>query len=199
LDWSDRLSSLQITWNHAAANDRSTSPFISSINRTHCPLQEPRQALSSGWYSHKTSGAALTYQIVLSIRESKLLSVVGPYQASVPDITVFKCPNGVYDLISNYNRLIGYKGCKVSDDKISIPNPNDSKEVTDFKKRVRARHETLNSRLKIFNVLTTLFRHFDSGNYIQGNYIDHEKVFKSVCVLVKYNLIDNPLFDANTD
>jgi hypothetical protein len=110
------------------------SSFIVSVKGDHFHLQDPCQAPNSGWYCHNTSRASLTYQIVPSLCESKILSVVGPCQASLSDITVFRCPNRVFDLIPNCKLLIGDKGYQGSPDKISIPNPNDSTEVADFKK-----------------------------------------------------------------
>jgi DDE superfamily endonuclease len=98
----------QITWDTATANDPNTSLYVGSIDGTHCPIEEPRQR--PDWYSHKIHRSALTYQIVASIQESKILSIKGPYPAGMPDISVFKLRDGVLSLIPANKRLIDDKG-----------------------------------------------------------------------------------------
>jgi hypothetical protein len=70
----------KITW------DVSNQILFGSIDGTHCPIQEPRRAPSSIWYSHKFNGPGLTYQIVLSTCEDKVLSAVGPFPAGESDL-----------------------------------------------------------------------------------------------------------------
>jgi hypothetical protein len=81
----------------------------------------------------------------------------------------------------------GYKSKdKAERDLFSIPNLHDSKELSNFKSRVRLRQETFNGRLKCFNSLSSTFRHgFDT----------HQHVFEAVVVTVQYQM-DNgsPIF-----
>jgi DDE superfamily endonuclease len=145
--------------------------FIGSIDGTHCPIEEPHQKPDPIWYSHKFNGPGLAYQIVVSVQESKILSITGPYMAGEQDITIFRKQDGISHLSSH-----------------------DSEEAKNYKKRVRARHETLNKRLKDSKSLGTPFRHFDSRRYTLDNFDDHKYVFFSVCVLVQYDLQYQPLF-----
>jgi hypothetical protein len=67
----------------------------------------------------------------------------------------------------------------------------DSKEVKQFKNRVRARHESFNGRIKVFNILSGTFR------VVQDKKQKHKTVFEAVCILCQYDLENgHPLFEA---
>jgi hypothetical protein len=83
-------------------------------------------------------------------------------------------------------KVIADKGYRGENEKISIPNSHDSLEVKDFKKRARARHETINKRLKDFKILSERYRH---------GVDTHDVAFDAVCVLVQNDLKYSPLFE----
>lgn len=69
-----------------------------------------------------------------------------------------------------------------------LPCIGDSPEFHKFKSRLRARHETLNGRLKDYRILSDTFR-YDVDN--------HVFVFEAVLVLVQYAMDhDHPIFDG---
>ena len=177
---------------HARVETR--AGFIGSIDGTHCDIQEPRKFPSTKWYSHKTNGPALTYQVILSLHESKILSVIGPFPAGESDLQVFRKPDGIVDHIPNGKRLIGDRGYYGEPDKIATPNEHDSLEVLKFKNRARSRHESLNARLKSFNALNTHFRHPKSDTE-QDILDNHEIVFQAIYALVQYDLLYMPLIE----
>jgi hypothetical protein len=74
----------------------------------------------------------------------------------------------------------GYRGEKTHH--IAPPQANDSREVKQFKNRVRARHETFNGRIKVFNILSGTFR------VVQHKKQKHKTVFEAVCILCQYDL-----------
>ena len=60
--------------------------------------------------------------------------------------------------------------------------------MKDFKRRARARHETVNGRLKVFKILAERFRH---------GVEKHQTVLEAVCVLLQCELENgHPLFDV---
>ncbi|KAL7573669.1 hypothetical protein ACA910_008356 [Epithemia clementina (nom. ined.)] len=72
--------------------------------------------------------------------------------------------------------------------KLATPNPADSDELRRCKSRARARHETLNERIKNFKILLETYRH---------NVEKHKAAFEAVCVMVQYQLNNGaPLFDV---
>lgn len=72
-------------------------------------------------------------------------------------------------------RVIGDSGYSGEPDVISLKNDFDPKELSEFKNRVTARHETNSQRLKTYKVLTKAFRHHVDN---------HGIAFRAVCVMV---------------
>ena len=74
---------------------------------------------------------------------------------------------------------------------LSIRNDLDSPELRKFKRRVRARHENFNARIKNFNVLNSAFR------AKKDRFAKHKAAFEAVCVLVQFDMeFDSPLFSV---
>ena len=70
---------------------------------------------------------------------------------------------------------------------MAVTNPRDTLTVRRFKNRARARHETINGRIKSFQVLDVPYRHRE---------LNHASVFEAVCVAVQYDMENgHPLFD----
>jgi hypothetical protein len=84
--------------------------------------------------------------------------------------------------------LVGDNGYAGEDGLISTPNSQDVRQLKDFKKRVRARQETVNARLKTFRCLKDVWRHHISK---------HKIAFEAVCVICQYELENGAdLFDV---
>ena len=170
--------------------------FCGSIDGVHCKIEEPRKFPDTMWYSHKFHGPALTYQIILSIHESKVLSIIGPYGAGNTDINVFRFEDGIKDKIPHGCCLIGDRGYAGEADKISRPSDHDILCAAQFKGRCRSRHETFKGRLKDFNILDQPYRHTGRQLVVLADYDDHKQIFESVCILVQYDLKYLPLFES---
>ena len=88
----------------------------------------------------------------------------------------------------------GYKGFP---NQISTANSLDSPEVKEFKARARQRHETYNSKLKVFGILSERFRCKNNPN---DKYTVQEKLqmaFEAVNVVVQYKMeFGEQLFDV---
>jgi hypothetical protein len=63
--------------------------------------------------------------------------------------------------------------------KLTLPNPLDNKELTNFKARVRAPHESFNGRLKFYKSLSDTYHHRAHN---------HVHIFEAVCVTVQYQM-----------
>ena len=73
---------------------------------------------------------------------------------------------------------------------LALPCIGDRNDLLVFKSRLRARHESLNGRLKDFGILADTFRHGSNKHVI---------AFEAVAVLVQYAMDHgHPIFDANT-
>lgn len=162
-----------------------TPIYIASVDGTHCRVNEPRKTPNSQWYSHKFNKAALTYEVAIDLYESKIVWINGAYPAGQSDAMVFQKEQGLKSMIPAGLKVIadnGYQG----QESICAPNLLDCELLSKFKSRARARHETINSRLKSFRILSDVFRQ---------DHIKHHIVFDAVAVVVQYDMENGyPLF-----
>jgi DDE superfamily endonuclease len=178
-------SLLQIVWPKEWSDDHSQVPtdtpvFIVSIDGVHCRMNEPKHptlAKDPKYYSHKFRQSAVTYELAISIFDNKLVWMNGPFPAGKPDIKIFKNDGLMAKMPANKKAIgdRGYPGAAM----ISTPNGKDDATLRKFKGRVRARHESFNSRIKAFASLDNRFRHGKAK---------HKMAFEAVCVLCQYQI-----------
>lgn len=162
--------------------------FVASVDGTHCRIYEPRTDPGSKWFSHKFNGPGVSYELAISLWSNDVVSIRGPFPASMHDITIFrggkkdefpKDPQALIFKIKDTQRVVGDSGYEGEPDKVGITRQGDSKEAKAFKARAKSRHESFNSRLKAFQILDLPFRHgFDK----------HQTAFDSVCILCQYDI-----------
>jgi hypothetical protein len=171
--------------------------FLASVDGVHCRIQEPRKVPDKKWFSHKSNGPAVTYQIVLSLRENKVLFVSGPYPAGTSDLQMLRKDDGMLNQIPPGKRIIADRGYNGEAEKISVPSHlHDSEVANIFKRRARARQETFNARLKEFKILDVPFRHLiKNPNEDEYSLEEHKRVFESICIMIQYDLKYRSLFD----
>ena len=100
---------------------------------------------------------------------------------------IFRKPGGLKSKIPPGKMVIADKGYP-GEPSCRLRNSYDAPEVKTFKKRARARHETVNSRIKSFNVLAQRFC---------SDVSKHKVVFEAVCVITQYEMENgHPLFDV---
>ena len=126
------------------------------------------------YYSHKSNHAGLNYEIAVSLTQSRIVWVSGPHPAGTGDLEVFR--NGLKALIPEGSRVIADKGYR-GEQCISTPNDLDEAHIRRYKSRARARHETVNGRIKNFKAVSQRFHHSRAV---------HGPVFEAVCVVVQY-------------
>jgi DDE superfamily endonuclease len=164
--------------------------FALSVDGVHCRVNEPRKQPSAQWCSPKLKQAALAYEVGIAVYSNQVVWVNGPFPGSKHDLKVYQSPNGLRSKIPAGKKVVtdrGYRGEDVGRT-VSMRNPQDSQALKDFKRRVRARHESFNARLKRFKILEDRFRH---GVH------RHKAVFEAVCVIAQYDMENgHPLFDV---
>lgn len=126
-----------------------------SLDATDCRISEP-SPFDRMWYSHKLNGPGLKYEIALNIVTGDMVWVFGGL------------PCGTYasDLSLARKEFVGelYVGEKVLADKgyqdmNHFINSRIYPATAGLQKQILARHETVNGRLKKFNLLNSPFRH----------------------------------------
>lgn len=108
---------------------------------------------SSGWYSHKFHSAGLRYEIGLNIRTGYTVWANGGYPCGLfPDLLLAR-QSYVYYVCAG-ERTMADKGYK-DDAFFILPN----QENASLHEHIMSRHETVNKRMKEFQVLKQAFRH----------------------------------------
>jgi hypothetical protein len=182
------LKDAKITWPEEWIPTNPNLPyFLLSVDGTHCSYHEVKNPVlpyDPQMYSHKTNEPALAYEVALLLYDSKVVSVRGPFKASVHDKTMFSAhlcdliPDGCMGIADR-----GYSGAG----KLSTPNKYDSVELKEFKRRARARQESFFTRIKRFAAVRDQFRHRDIEK--------HQWTFEAACVIVQYQFENgSPLF-----
>lgn len=144
------------------------------------------------YFSHKHHTAAYAYQLTLSTRESKILSIHGPFPAGkFSDKAMWRHTGMEAFMVAQNKRAIadgGYEGMKG----VAIPMRRYHSKLTGiYFRRNRARVERLMGYFKNFAVLDTTFR------IRKERLRKHEIVFRAVAAIVATQLAtENPIFAA---
>jgi DDE superfamily endonuclease len=137
--------------------DGSTNALM-SVDGTDCPTMES-WPFDPKWYSHKFNGPGVKYEVGVCIKTGYIVWINGPFVASTSDATIFK--NTLSGLLADDEGVEVDKGYG-GDKKLKSPQVNSSKlQKKEKASAVGARHENVNSRLKIYNVLNIPFRHLN--------------------------------------
>lgn len=166
------------------------SVFIISVDCVNFGINEPRHPTlhkDKAYFDRKGGKAGVTYEIALNLWQSNIVWLNGPFPPnSGGDRDIF-ISQGLIDVIPDGKKAIAdkiYTGLA----KIALHNSLDTEEVREFKRRARARQESINARLKSFNILRNRFRH---------GLTKHQQVVHAVAVLVCFNIENgSPLFNV---
>lgn len=200
------LKKIKIRFKFAKDTDRT---YLASIDCVHCAVNELRTSPNSKWFSHKFHGPGFSYEIAIDIHDDRCVWVSGPYPASSHDITIFRGgtsdskkkvkneanwkQDSLYFKVPKNKRLIGDSGYEGEPSKISTTMEDHTPEVKEFFARAKSRHETFNTRLKFFGILSGRFRH---GKGEDDKKKLHKMCFEAACVLVQYSIeLENPLME----
>lgn len=169
--------------------------FMNWDGRTNCLVSvdgsDFRACLSNwrGFYSHKFKSGGLRYEIAVCIQTGWIVWINGPYPAGQwPDITIFRHRLKTQLL---ENEVVeadrGYRG----DGSTVCPDDCNTFDEWKIKFNVRARHETVNKRMKDFKVLESRFRHKVSRYDMHR----HELCFTAVAIITQLHISSfEPLF-----
>jgi len=137
----------------------------------------------TGWFSHKTKGPGLRWEIALNIRTGDIVWINGPFPCGqYPDIKNFR-QDLKFELEDGemVEADLGYRG---EPQYVKTPQPGN-----DVQARVRSWHETVNKRFKQWNCLSRVFQHQVER---------HQVVFGAVAIITQLALENGePLFDVH--
>ena len=114
------------------------------------------------FYSHKFKKAALRYELAVCIRTGDLVWIHGPFPCGDwPDINIFR--DAIKGHLLPGECVEADDGYKADDPSVvrapSAPRYMEDTHWRNKRSKVRKRHETVNQRIKQYNVLTHRFRH----------------------------------------
>jgi len=137
---------LKVKWENRLKNSQDQVMHV-SLDGTDFRIREPTP-FDRKWFSHKFKGPGIRYEIGISIIEGEIVWASGGFPCGEwPDL---KIANDLYVRYACEELTLADKGYKGRLFK---------KAETQFEKRVLARHETLNGRLKQFEILKSRYRH----------------------------------------
>lgn len=161
--------------------DGSTTSLL-SVDCIDCPVMEP-WPFDEKWYSQKMNGPALKYEVAVCIKSGHIVWTNGPHPASHNDATIFI--NTLANLLAD-DEGVEVDGVYKGHNKLKAPTVATSRDERKQKSQARGRHENVNGRLKIFNVLNTPFRH--TGEFATRSDVLMEKhgmCFDAVAVITQ--------------
>jgi hypothetical protein len=189
----------KIVW----SDDLKKKMIFFSVDGIDCRLWEDHQShatltVDPDFCSHKSKSAAFRYEVALAIWKNQIIHVRGPFKAGKwNDGKIFSEDgvdyNGTFthclkSIVPDGNKGVADGGYTGHGEQLTTPNRYDPEPLRKFKRRAKARQETLNSRLKSFRILDSRFRHGLKW---------HKVAFEAVCVVVQYEMENgHPLFDV---
>jgi len=148
-----------------------------SIDGVDFEIQEPTPRWK-GWYNHKHNGPGLRYEVAVSLKRGDIVWVHGPFPCGMwPDVKIFKF--GLKHWLDEGERVEADDGY-IGQEPMACKTPGGFSSrvegVCGERNRLRSRHETINKRLKDFEILKQRYRH---------ERYDHAFVFRAVAILVQ--------------
>ena len=103
--------------------------LVGSVDGTHILTEErshPIWSHNSDYYSHKFNKAGLSFEVVCSLSESRIIWLNGPFPAGKSDIKIF-VEEGLKDKLLACNKcLVGDRGYRGHQMVVITPNAHDS-------------------------------------------------------------------------
>lgn len=190
----EKLQAIKIVWPEERYNDPNGQIFVVSVDCVDMKTREkssPEFNVDREQFTQKFNHGGVKYEIAIDPYEPKVVWINGPFRGGENDKTIFtnelmaKIPEG--KLVVADSIYTNQKDPELMR-KVALPSNCDSKELGNFKSRLRARHESLNGRMKDFRCLDVTYHH---------PHKQHGHMCKAVCVLVQYEMdYGSPIFAA---
>lgn len=155
-------------WENRLKNSNSRHMHV-SLDGTDFRIREP-QPFNKKWYSHKFLAAGVRYELGISIGQGEIVWASGGLPCGEwPDLKIAK--DLYLKVVANKEVTLADKGYRF---KKFFKNPSNA-----YEKRILARHETLNGRLKEFEIL---------GGRFRNSLKKHPVVFRAIVNVVQVSI-----------
>ena len=128
-----------------------------TVDGVDCHITE-KTPFDKKWFSHKFNGPGLRYEVGVCIRTGDIVWINGPFKCGEKnDMQIFVSRlMKKLDTNEKVEADMGYQGMPT---KVRHPRVYISLADKKAKGRARARHESINGRIKIFRCIGETFRH----------------------------------------
>ena len=146
---------------------------------------------SKRWYSSKFKGPGLRYEVCVAILTGDIVWVNGPFACGLwSDWKIFS-QGGLVSNLDEHERVEADDGYLPGDPEFVKTRSGIFHDNHEIRNTVRARHETVNKRMKQFGALSSKFRH---------GMDKHGIVFDAIAVLTQISFNrGETLFQINED
>ena len=153
------------------------------MDGVHIKIQET-SPFNKTWNSHKLGGAVVAYELATCIQTGDIVSFNGPFPAGgCPDIKNFR--NKIKKKLLSWEKVLADQGYRGERKVITVRDAKDEQNSYAMA-CARARHETINRRIKTWKALKKEFRHDRN---------DHHYFFRSAIVMEQIKIENgNPPF-----
>jgi hypothetical protein len=157
-----------------------------TLDGTDFPIREP-SPFSPQWFSHKLNGPAARYEIGVSIQMGWIVWAYGPFPAgSFPDLKIAR--SRIVQFLGPREKVVADGGYR--DGFQYFETPTGTRTIYEkMKSNARARHETVNSRIRRWRALTDIFRHDIVAR--------HGPIFHAIINITQLQILfEEPLFQV---
>lgn len=139
-------------WENRKINSVQGQTCFTSLDGVDFKISEP-SPFNPSFYSHKFKSAGLRYEIGLCLRTGEIIWAHGGYPCGdYPDLKIAR--DLFIQFLDESEKTVADKGYRDSNYFIL---PNEQNNIRH--KKIMSRHETVNKRIRHFNILKNKFRH----------------------------------------
>jgi hypothetical protein len=183
----------QIDWNDWFENFKEGNRAAFTVDCTDFKVQETYPFEKELW-SFKYNGPGLRYEVGVCIDTGLIVWLNGPYlPRSMNDLSIFRhrmmwaLADGEW-IVADQGYRDGYQ--------FVIPKQSGPQWLRELTSLATSRHETINSRMKVWAILSTSYRH---GQGLQERLSRHERTVNAIANVVNIWLMDCPSFTVEYD
>lgn len=165
------------------------------VDTVHIRSQEFRCNPSSKWWSHKSNGPGVSFEVVTDPVDGKIRWTNGPEPASIHDLTFLRGGikgrekewkrSALYFHVPNNVKIVGDSAYGGQPDKVTTTKDAHAPATKKLFARMKSMQETCFKRFKDFKVLRESFRH---GQGTDDKLKKIKMAFEATAVLVQYDL-----------
>ena len=145
-----------IKWENRKRNMPANALCCVCVDGTDFKTQEP-YPFNKTMMSHKFKGAALKYEVAISIYSGDIVWVYGPHRGAKHDLTIFR--EKLKTMLDEGEMVEADQGYIGESDWIRAKYDYETKGERREKGRIRNRTESANHRFKCWSILKTEYRH----------------------------------------